>query len=561
MKNKRGKNRRKLKKITKPINDNFQMNNDDLFEKEEKDFDQFVCELADKELEKIDEKELASDTELVDIKDLVVEEEVKVKEKDIALKHKFFNNVNLSKKILNDKFLNLKNQLNFKFDKKDFNLENINLENVKKLFSKKRVFVGAVLVSLIGANVLLTLNSSFEKTDNIALSENSKFNVKEQYNFMKSAFENVVSISTYDILVNGKVIVQFDNLSDAKKVLDMLVDLPKGENIKELVYEFDQDVKINKTETKVGDFLGYSTVEDAYNLLKSGSKEVIEYCVVPGDCIEKIAKKFSVKQKDIYDLNAGLDKKKYLQIGDIVKVSAFNPMVTTKVSYTEEYIKTIEPQVVYEETNTLYRGAKSVKTEGVKGEEKVVARVTLRNGSEVSRKVLSKDILKNAEDKVVLVGTKEVKVTQVASRGKVPEGTYAKPTNENIALRGGLKFSSPVSGYVLTSPFGYRWGAFHAGVDLAVKIGTPVYAAESGVVVTSTYNGGEYGHYVRIDHGNGVYTLYAHCSTLVVNVGDKVSKGQLIAKSGNTGRSTGPHVHFEVRIDGKAVNPRNYYKF
>lgn len=559
MKNKRGKNRRKLKKITKPINDNFQMNNDDLFEKEEKDFDQFVCELADKELEKIDEKELANDTELVDIKDLVVEE--KVKEKDIALKHKFFNNVNLSKKILNDKFLNLKNQLNLKFDKKDFNLENINLENVKKLFSKKRVFVGAVLISLIGANVLLTLNSSFEKTDNIALSENSKFNVKEQYNFMKSAFENVVSISTYDILVNGKVIVQFDNLSDAKKVLDMLVDLPKGENIKELVYEFDQDVKINKTETKVGDFLGYSTVEDAYNLLKSGSKEVIEYCVVPGDCIEKIAKKFSVKQKDIYDLNAGLDKKKYLQIGDIVKVSAFNPMVTTKVSYTEEYIKTIEPQVVYEETNTLYRGAKSVKTEGVKGEEKVVARVTLRNGSEVSRKVLSKDILKNAEDKVVLVGTKEVKVTQVASRGKVPEGTYAKPTNENIALRGGLKFSSPVSGYVLTSPFGYRWGAFHAGVDLAVKIGTPVYAAESGVVVTSTYNGGEYGHYVRIDHGNGVYTLYAHCSTLVANVGDKVSKGQLIAKSGNTGRSTGPHVHFEVRIDGKAVNPRNYYKF
>lgn len=112
----------------------------------------------------------------------------------------------------------------------------------------------------------------------------------------------------------------------------------------------------------------------------------------------------------------------------------------------------------------------------------------------------------------------------------------------------------------VSSKFGTRWGRLHAGIDAGTPVGTPVYAANAGTVVTSGYNNGGYGHYIIINHGGGKTTVYAHLSTRLVEVGDIVEKDQLIAKSGNTGRSTGPHLHFEIRINGVAVNPLNYVK-
>lgn len=104
----------------------------------------------------------------------------------------------------------------------------------------------------------------------------------------------------------------------------------------------------------------------------------------------------------------------------------------------------------------------------------------------------------------------------------------------------------------------YSSGAYHSGVDFPVPIGTAVHAADSGVVITVKRLTTSYGQYIIISHGNGMQTLYAHNSQLLVSVGQNVSKGQLIAYSGSTGNSTGPHCHFEVRINGKAVNPMNY---
>ncbi len=100
----------------------------------------------------------------------------------------------------------------------------------------------------------------------------------------------------------------------------------------------------------------------------------------------------------------------------------------------------------------------------------------------------------------------------------------------------------------------------HFGVDLANSTGTPIYAAESGVIQKAGWNSGGYGYYIIIDHGRGLQTLYSHASRLLVSVGDQVSKGQLIALMGSTGRSTGPHLHFEVRVNGRPVNPLNYIK-
>jgi len=122
----------------------------------------------------------------------------------------------------------------------------------------------------------------------------------------------------------------------------------------------------------------------------------------------------------------------------------------------------------------------------------------------------------------------------------------------------------PVTGRI-TSPFGTRLHPVtrtyrhHSGIDIAVSTGTPVKAADAGVVLLSDWHGG-YGKTVIIDHGGGISTLYAHNSNLLVKVGQTVTRGQVVAHAGSTGVSTGPHVHFEVRVNGTPVDPMNYLK-
>ena len=116
----------------------------------------------------------------------------------------------------------------------------------------------------------------------------------------------------------------------------------------------------------------------------------------------------------------------------------------------------------------------------------------------------------------------------------------------------------PTAGYV-SSPYGLRFGGteFHQGIDIAAEMGTPIVAAADGVVTAAGWNGG-YGNMVDIDHGNGVVTRYGHASAVAVSVGQQVRRGEVIAYVGSTGRSTGPHVHYEVRVDGQPVNPAGY---
>lgn len=117
----------------------------------------------------------------------------------------------------------------------------------------------------------------------------------------------------------------------------------------------------------------------------------------------------------------------------------------------------------------------------------------------------------------------------------------------------------PTNG-VVSSPYGLRWNGsdFHPGIDIANDMGTPIVATADGVVSTAGWNSGGYGNMVDIEHGNGIMTRYAHASQVVVTAGQHVRRGQLIAYMGSTGFSTGPHVHYEVRINGQAVNPVSY---
>ena len=175
---------------------------------------------------------------------------------------------------------------------------------------------------------------------------------------------------------------------------------------------------------------------------------------------------------------------------------------------------------------------------------------------------LSSEISSNAEKLKNLIAEAEAAEArrQQAASGS---GYQSGGGSNNIVVSGNGQLSHPVPGAVITSGFGYRdaptAGATysHDGIDYGAGAGSPIYAADSGTVITATFNGAR-GYYVVINHGNGMQTWYQHCSALYVSVGQSVSRGQNIAAVGSTGVSTGPHLHFEVHVNGVPVDPLGY---
>ena len=161
------------------------------------------------------------------------------------------------------------------------------------------------------------------------------------------------------------------------------------------------------------------------------------------------------------------------------------------------------------------------------------------------------------EDKEAALGHMrdlQAESASLAARIRSAQSSSIVPAPTGAASAAGYVW--PVHG-VLTSYYGWRWGRMHEGIDIAVSNGTPVVAAAAGTVIVAGWMGG-YGNLVVVDHGGGVSTAYGHNTSVAVGVGQQVAQGQLIAYSGNTGNSTGPHVHFEVRINGAAVDPLGY---
>ncbi|NLW16515.1 MAG: peptidoglycan DD-metalloendopeptidase family protein [Firmicutes bacterium] len=206
--------------------------------------------------------------------------------------------------------------------------------------------------------------------------------------------------------------------------------------------------------------------------------------------------------------------------------------VEATVEVTETKTVPYETKVIKD--SSLYKGEKKTVTKGQNGTDEIVSVVTLVNGEVVDSTVKSTTRLKEPVTEVVKQGTK---IPVVAGTGR-----FVWPTRGTISSR-----------------YGYRWGSFHRGLDIAAPAGTAIVAADSGVV-TFAGKRGNYGLMVEIDHGNGYVTRYAHCSQLLVSRGAKVSRGQLIAKVGRTGFATGSHVHFEVLYRGANKDPLQYLR-
>lgn len=203
-----------------------------------------------------------------------------------------------------------------------------------------------------------------------------------------------------------------------------------------------------------------------------------------------------------------------------------NEVQTVTTPYSVHYVK----------TDQLGKGDTKVVSKGHSGSKREDVSLTYVDGTLSSRAVTSETVLLHPKTQVEDVGT-------------------------NSGIAGG-SWGLPVTGYVVTSPFGprYLYGRyeFHPGIDLAVPQGTPVYATNNGVVESAGWNSGGYGNWVLINNGNGIETVFGHNSRVVAHAGETVHTGQLIAYSGQTGDATGPHVHYEVRKNGTAINPVPY---
>ena len=278
-----------------------------------------------------------------------------------------------------------------------------------------------------------------------------------------------------------------------------------------------------------------TSVEDAIREVTQDEEKSDVYEVVSGDTLSEIAIKTNIPMDKLIEMNDSLeDENSMIRPGDELVITVPRPKLAVvhqeQMYYEEDY----EAEVIYIDNDGWYTTETKTLQEPSAGHRKVVAVVTFENDKKVSEEIIKEEVTYEAVPKIVERGT------------KIPP-TYIKP----------------ISGGRLSSGFGKRTApkrgasTYHKGVDWATPTGTPVYASCGGTVTKAGWGSG-YGYVVYITHPDGRQTRYAHLSKVLVSAGQTVSQGQKIALSGNTGVSTGPHLHFEILINGSQVNPLNY---
>ena len=262
------------------------------------------------------------------------------------------------------------------------------------------------------------------------------------------------------------------------------------------------------------------------------------YEVVSGDTLSGISMATNIPLDRLIELNENLkDENSIIRVGDELIITVPEPELSIvreeEAYYEEEY----EAEVIYVDNDNWYTTQTKTLQEPSAGFRKIVAKVQYRNDKEVSREIVKEEVVMEAVAKIVERGT------------KIPP-TYVKPLSGGRLSSGYGRRKSPTKGA----------SSYHRGVDWATPTGTAVFAACGGTVTKAGWGGG-YGYVVYITHADGRQTRYAHLSKVLVKSGQTVSQGQRIALSGNTGISSGPHVHFEILINGSQVNPLKYLEY
>jgi len=334
------------------------------------------------------------------------------------------------------------------------------------------------------------------------------------------------------LLVNGQAVLYMESKELAQQLLDKLLQehskVADDENL--VSVGFAEDVQVVEGIVVAA---WISSWDNAWSMINLGTVTPQVYTVKEGDSLWSIARAHDMYVTDIVASN-GIQEDSILALGQSIILSKPTPLVTVvaQVEGTEQV--PIPYQTITENDNSV-NGIK-VKTEGKNGEKFIAYTATLRNGVVESKNIIEEKVIKAAVDKVVVKG----RSVQVASRSGGGTSTG--------------KLHWPVSGSISQS-----FGRGHTGMDIAGASGSAIGAADGGTVTFAGWQGG-YGNFIIINHGNGIVTRYAHCSKLLVQKGQKVSQGQTIGLRGSTGRSTGPHLHFEVMVGGAFRNPISYLR-
>lgn len=322
-----------------------------------------------------------------------------------------------------------------------------------------------------------------------------------------------------NIDINNKVYSVSDEMSD--NMLDNLIVALTGKvNGYELV--LDENV------------IGYTFIE---NNLDNIEEIVLQEYINQNSIREDMVKSFDIEGNII--LNEDRFDVELLQTNEELAKSIYNlskensEEIKINIKYLKEEVNNIKPSTLTIPTEDLYLGEIKVE-EGSYGVKKDTVEITSEGGEVIDTKIVKEEIIKDQVSKKIYRGTKN-------------------PYDYGVAF-----LSHPTRGGFMTSGYGERWNSFHKGIDIAGDIGDDVFASMDGNVIYAQYNDGGYGNLIIVEHEDDMNTYYGHLSDFYVKVGDKVKKGDVIGAVGNTGFSTGPHLHFELRVDNEPVDPTDY---
>ena len=299
-----------------------------------------------------------------------------------------------------------------------------------------------------------------------------------------------------------------------------------------LSMNFAQEVEIVET------YLPESQLKPVEQAIEEVTKEqetVTTYEVVSGDTLSEISLKVNIPLEDLIAMNETLENENsMIRVGDELIITVPEPELS--MEYQEEnYVEEVyDADVIYVDEDSWYTNQTQVLQQPSSGFRKVIAVTSYLDSKVVDREIIKEEIVMEAVPKIVKRGT------------RIPP-TYIKPISGGRLSSGYGKRSRPTKGA----------STFHKGVDWAVPTGTAVYASCGGTVAKAGWGSG-YGYVVYINHEDGRQTRYGHLSKVLVKAGQTVKQGEKIALSGNTGVSTGSHLHFEILINGVQKNPLNY---
>lgn len=343
---------------------------------------------------------------------------------------------------------------------------------------------------------------------------------------------------TYKVLLDGETWFYVQDQTKLDELLDdyknLYIDkIDKTAAIKSV--DFKQKIDIVEVNNYSGDLYSWPEAREA---IHSNVEEASLFEIKDGDNLWTISQELDLSVDEILELNPKLTEETLIHPGDKITIKAEKPILDVVIVYETTVVEDIPFTTESINDANMYVSQRRVESKGVLGKEEKTYQVTVESDTEVNRTTLQTKTISAPVAAKVRVGTKKAVSRSGSSFGVVSSGRLTSNFGTRI---------HPVTGR----------STFHKGIDIAAPHGSSVYSYASGTVTYAGRMSG-YGNLIAISHGNGMVTKYGHLSKIYVKVGQRVSVRQRIGAIGSTGVSTGPHLHFEVLINGSNKNPLNY---